>query len=144
MNIELERINLYDQDELNGIISLIYSDEELKDTFGGNNNTRRRLINATYAAYIKKVNEKIGFVVLVDNRGKYEVDMGILKNYRGKGYGTEALGLLKELIVKNNLDVEVQVSNVNLSAIRTVLKNGFELTRSDEFYNYYGISNKKR
>ena len=68
-----------------------------------------------------------------------EIDMGVLKKHRGKGYGTEALGILKEIILDNSLEVEIQTKRINVAAITSIVYNGFKLIRDDKDYYYYSI-----
>ena len=137
-NITLKKLLL---NEENKVIDLILSDNKLEDTFGGMHNTLSRLVNSWYTCHILLDDVVIGFAMIVHNPKTEvnEVDMGILSKYRNKGYGTIALGKLKDIIVKNNLEVEVQVKKENISAIRTVLLNGFKKTREDETCNFYKI-----
>lgn len=134
---------LYGNDEKK-ILDMIFSDDDLRKTFMGDKNTQSRLINSVYSALIKKEDIDVGFVMLVENMrtNKYEIDMGILKEYRSKGYGTEALKILKGIILNNKLDVEIQIKKVNIGAIKSVLNNGFTLCREDVTCNYYGLNKK--
>lgn len=140
--IYLQRL---DDNDLTKILDMIYSDEDLKKTFIGEKNTRSRLLNSIYAAIIKKENTDIGFVMLVDNErtNKSEIDMGILKAYRNKGYGTEVLRQLKSIIISNELDIEIQIKKLNMGAIKSVLNNGFVLKSQNQECNYYGIDRKR-
>lgn len=142
-NIQLERLDYKDQ---NKILDLINSDSDLKKTFSGGRNTMARLLNTDYAAFIKKENKTIGFIMLVNNgkTNKYEVDIGILKAYRKKGYGSEALSLLKKIIKKNKLNIEIQIKKNNIAAIKSVLNNGFSLIRDDNMCNYYVLLDNKK
>lgn len=140
-DVRLEKIALDDSNGLNQILDIIHSDEQLKDTFGGYENTILRIANASYVAHIKYLNKTVGFVMIVinDRTNTNEVDMGILEGYRKQGIGTKALGLLKEIIIKKNINVQVQIQNVNSAAIQTVLKNGFVLLEANELYSYYTV-----
>lgn len=140
-----EEINLQrlDYKEQRKVLDIIYSDETLRETFGGNRNTLSRLSNASYVATINKDDKPVGFIMIVDNEKDKtsEIDMGILTKHRGKGYGTEALKQLKELIIKNNLEnIKIQVRKENIGAIKSVLNSGFVLLKDDEYHNYYTIS----
>ena len=138
MSVYLERL---DYKEQNKIIDLIYKDEVLYETFLEKGNTLGRLSNSAYVAFIKDEDIVVGFVMLVEipETNTYEVDMGILKDYRKKGYGSIALSLLKDLIKNNKLNVEIQTKKENIGAIKSVLKNGFVLLRQDEECNYYTL-----
>lgn len=125
------------------VLDLIHSDEELVETFSGSRNTVKRMANSGYTALIKQGNTDVGFIMLVWNgrSEKFEIDMGILSQYRGKGYGTQALALLKEIILNNpdKLDVEIQAKQVNEAAIRSIQKNGFVLYREDSECFYFKL-----
>lgn len=127
------------------IIDIIKRDFNLERTFGGNNNTISRIMHSKYCAYIKLSNKVIGFVMIVDNdRTKTdEIDMGIIRGYTNKGYGTKALGILKKIIIANNLNPEIQVKKINISAIETVLRNDFSLIRDDEDCFYYRLKDEE-
>lgn len=121
------------------ILRMIEQDEDLRDTFVGGSNTQKRIINSVYSALIKHNKTTVGFIMLVNNErtNKFEIDMGILKQYRNNGFGTKALNILKDIILHNELDVEVQTEKTNKSAIQTIIKNGFILCKSDKTCNYY-------
>lgn len=143
--IELDKIAYDDGYGLHKILELINSDSTLKDTFTGGMNTISRIINSSYAAYIKLNKKIIGFIMLVHNTytNEYEVDMGILNKYQNKGYGTQALNLFKDVIVRNNVEVKIQVNKKNIPAIKSVLNNKFRLIKEDNIYNYYTIDLNK-
>ena len=136
INLYLDRL---DYDRQHEILDLIQSDATLRDTFTGERNTISRLLNACYVAYIKLGNEDIGFVMIVTNPRNYinEIDMGIIEKYRSNGYGTMALGMLKDLIIENGLEVLIQTSKENIAANKSIINNGFSLSRNDKDCNYY-------
>ena len=113
----------------------------MQATFAQDRGIRSRLANSCYTAIVEYDNKDIGFVMIVNNprTNKNEVDMGILKEYRGKGYGTEALGILKDIIVANELEVEIQTKRKNVAAITSMVYNGFKLVRDDKEHYYYTI-----
>ena len=125
--------------ELVSILNMIETDQDLKDTFGGGGNTRSRLANSCYSAFIRNKTKPVGFIMVVYNErtSKYEIDMGVLKEHRNKGYGTRALDLLKDIILRESVRVEVQAKKTNEQAIKSIIKNGFVLCRQDKLYNYY-------
>ena len=135
-NIYLDRL---DYDRQHEILDLVQSDATLRETFTGNRNTISRLLNACYVAFIKLDNEDIGFVMIVTNPRNYinEIDMGIIEKYRSNGYGTIALGMLKDLIIENGLEVLIQTSKENIAANKSIINNGFSLSRNDKDCNYY-------
>ncbi|MBE6138701.1 MAG: GNAT family N-acetyltransferase [Firmicutes bacterium] len=140
-DVILKRIELDDQNSLVKIQRMINNDEDLRNVFSGQRNTVSRLLNACYVAFIQQQKNTIGFVMIVDNARTrtQEVDIGILKPYRKQGYGTQALSLLKDIVIANDLVVEAQVSNTNTAAIRTVVNNGGELIRQDQEHSYFAL-----
>mgnify|MGYP003303878989 CR=1 FL=1 len=144
-NIKLQRLN-YGEEGL--VLKLIHKDEILRETFAGSRNTVTRIANSAYTALIKKDKTTIGFIMLVENgrTQKFEIDMGILSQYRGKGYGSQALSQLKRIILNSpdKLDVEIQTRIVNEPAIRSILKNGFVLSRQDGECVYFKLSEESK
>ena len=87
--------------------------------------------------------EDIGFVMIVTNprNNMNEIDMGIVEKHKGKGYGTLALGILKDIIIENGLEVSIQTSKENIAANKSIISNGFSLSRNDKDCNYYVLDN---
>ena len=121
-------VNLYRLEDPNdvSILQMIQTDSQFRDTFGAQENTVKRVANSVYSAIVRDKETPVGFVMIVYNgrTNKYEIDMGILKNYRKKGYATKAMELLKEVVLINELDVEVQTRKTNIGAIQSSIKNG--------------------
>lgn len=142
-NIMLKRLNFNEETQ---IIDVIYHDVDLQQTFGSDKNIRSRLLNSCYAALIKKDEKTIGFIMIVNNTrtNVNEVDIGILKGYRNKGYGTAALSILKNIIINNELEVEIHAKKQNINAIKSIEKNNFVLLKKDQHYNYYTLPKTKR
>lgn len=142
-NVKLYKLK---DSELNQILNMINSDEELKNTFFGGDNTIQRVLDSIYSAVIKVNNETVGFIMITNNprTNKDEIDMGILTDYRNMGYGSKALELLKRVIFLNKLNVEVQIQKKNKPAIKSVLNNGFTLYRQDKTCNYYIINEDRK
>jgi len=140
-NITLESLNTGEEQK---ILEMIRSDETLIDTFGTGKDRISRLLNSTYTAIIKNDNNPVGFVMMTDPRqtDTHEIDIGILTKYRGQGYGSEALKLLKNIIAFNQIKTSVQVSKCNEPAIKAVTNSGFTLVNSDEKYNFYTLETK--
>lgn len=145
MNKNIRLIQIVDQYDFNIILNMIKNDDELANTFLGEDNTVGRIVNSSFAAFIKDGNKTVGFIMLVYNEKTdiHEVDMGILTKYRNQGYGTIALGLVKDLIVREKVNAEVQIKNTNIAAIQTVIKNGFKLSKQDKMCNYYVVDEKR-
>lgn len=139
-NITLQKLPY---NEENTILDIINSDYILKKTFCGMDNTISRIINSSYIGLIKKDNATIGFIMLVYNclNKNHELDIGIISNYRYQGYGTQALGLMKEIITKEKANITIQVKNENIPATKMVENNNFTLVAHDNRFSYY--SNNK-
>lgn len=122
----------------------LYDDEEIHTTI---HNLRERNIASYFTALIKKDEEAIGFIHLVDEgvENTLFVDLGIKEKYRGLGYGKRALELLKQFIEVN---LELQTTYVigetttnNIAAIKAadavgvcVYKNG------NSIYHSYNVN----
>ena len=57
--------------------------------------------------------------------------------YRGKGYATKSLNILKETVLCNCDNVIIQTEKNNTAANKSVLHNDFKLIKTDKKYNYY-------
>jgi len=140
-----DKVNLrkLENREYSLILDMINQDSILKETFLGERNTVSRLLYTDYAAFIKVEEQVVGFLMLVMNEKEnvYEVDMGILQKYRNCGYGTEALKILKEIILIQNLDINIQVKKSNEPAKRSIQNNGFINYKIDEEHEYYKLEN---
>lgn len=145
-NLEELYLNRLEPGDDQPVLDLIQQDAILQRTFNGGRNTLTRLLNSDYTALINNGEEVVGFLMLVYNvRNKnYEVDIGILNKFRRMGYGTKALELLKDIILANQLEVEIQTKKVNVAAIRSITKNGFKLHRQDEEFYYFKLEESER
>lgn len=119
-------------------LSILYEDEDIRDTFNGFR--ADRIISSEYIFMIDLDDEPIGFILLVlENRNQLGLDMGIIKKYRNKGYGTEAMKLFKEAI-KNKIDKELvaEVKKNNIGANKAIINGGFEFYKTkNENVNVY-------
>lgn len=105
--------------ELNKILDFYYKDQLIKDTFGGIRVDR--VLNCDYGFTIKKNDIDIGFILLLNENNCYNIDMGIIKKYRNKGYSSKCLKLLKNEF--NNFNVSVNKNNIAANkSISKVLK----------------------
>ena len=119
-----------------------YMDEEINHTFGGER--KDRLLAASAACIIKKDLEEIGFILLIEEANqRYNIDMGILQQHRGKGYGTQALRLFKAALEHFQLQYQITTHINNIAANQSLQSNDFELEQSDHRYNYYTLNRKK-
>lgn len=135
-NISLQKLNYNEQAK---IINIIRNDALLKKTFGGTQNTISRILNSSYMGLILKDDITIGFIMLVYNAidKTHELDIGITDEYRNHGYGTEALGIMKKIIVKEKAKITIQTKNENISATKIINKNNFMLIKQDKKHSYY-------
>lgn len=132
--IELRTI---EDNELYMIIPFISEDNLLLKTFGNGNNIKYRLLYSSYACYICLDGVDIGFINVVNKNDIFEIDMGIISPYRNKGYGTQALKLLKETVLFDNENIVIQTKKNNIAANKSVIDNEFKLIKIDKKYNYY-------
>lgn len=81
-----------------------------------------------YCIFIKYNNAIIGYGQIVFNRGQYFiVNLGIIKSYRGFGYGKLLLNRLLNLANKDGIkDVYIRVENDNKLAAKLYEETGFE------------------
>lgn len=137
------RLQVLPPNEQGVVLEMIRKDQALQETFSGSRNTITRIANSAYTVLIKKDSTTVGFIMLVENgrTGKFEIDIGIVGKYRGKGYGSQALAQLKQIILNNSkkLDIEIEIKMVNEAAIRSVMKNGFELYRQSDECLYFRL-----
>lgn len=128
------------------IIDMIYQDKNLKNTFSNEKNMVSRLLNSVYTAFIKYDDKNVGFITIIENKKTNinEIDIGILTEYQNKGFATEALKQLKQIIITNKIEVEIQIEKSNIYAIKSVLKNNFVLSKEHRNYNYYTLSKKDK
>jgi len=116
--------------ELNTITDFYYKDKLIYNTFNGVRVDR--IVLCDYGFLIKNDNINIGFILLVNENNSYNVDMGILRKYRNKGYGSICLKLLKEEF--NNFNISVKKDNV--AANKAIIKC-FKLNKSNNTTNFY-------
>lgn len=137
-------IHSYNDKEYMDLLN-IYNDEDIKDTFNGFRTDR--LVASEYIFMIDLNKKNIGFILLVfENKNNLSIDMGILKEYRNKGYGKEAMKQLKDIIntsVDKNVYAEVKKDNIN--ANKVITSGGFEFSNTkDNNTNIYKYVKKNR
>lgn len=84
-------------------------------------------VNGYYFICLHGKSEKIGTINYIAYHASYIGDVGlsIREDYRGNGYGYEALCLLGEILYKNNIsDFWVAIYKDNIPSIRNVEKYG--------------------
>lgn len=136
-NIRLHRCANH---EFQNINKFYYMDKDINDTFGGER--KDRLINACAAFIIYMGKIEIGFILLIDEENHYNIDMGIIKRFRGKGCGTIALSLLKEMLREYELNYLIQTQISNLAMNKSLENNGFTVVESNDKYNFYTLVRK--
>ena len=113
-----------------------YNDPSIRKTFNG---IRKDRVIAADAAYIIRRNEtSIGFILLVpSNNDTYNIDTGILEQYRGNGYATIAMRLLRERVEVQGINFYVQAKKNNLPMNKSLSSCGFSLIDEEDNINYY-------
>ena len=129
-------------DNLTGCIDFPETDwEEWYEYFIGNEPYR------FYAYIVNSDGEFVGEVNLHRSEESNEFDMGIVleAEHRGKGYAVEALKLLlKQAFEKMNADaVRNEFEDVRLSAVKTHLDAGFEISEKKNGITVYKITRQK-
>lgn len=132
MQIKLEKVKeqLYHE-----VINLIRSDSELSEIFAFNCLTRVGFSPITY--YILADNKRIGFISLIDEGMSYNIDCGIIKQYRNKKIGTTAMALFLKEIEKFKIRIITETTVDNVAANRMLKKNSFVLIKTKRMINYY-------
>lgn len=90
-NIVLKETDWNSQKDYTDLYSLMNTEEGIREIFGGRDD---RLMTASNSWLIKANDNNIGFINLVTEKANYNflfLDMGIIKAYRGKGYGKKFL-----------------------------------------------------
>ena len=87
----------------NDMYHMMNREDGIRDVFVGRTD---RIINADISWMIQAGNKNIGFINLVVEKCNYNylfLDMGIIKEYRGKGYGKKFLTEVQQLVEANDL-----------------------------------------
>ena len=126
---------------IDAIIDL-YEKKEINKTFGGFRPDR--LMSSSYHFLITLNDKNIGFILLVKEKQNKQVlflDIAILKKYRNKGYGKEALILFKEKYayqIQDAIIAETQKENIGINKI--MYNIGFEpIESNDDAINKFKI-----
>lgn len=99
---------------------MIDNDLGIREVFGGRFD---RIIATCISWMIKDKDKNIGFINLVEEKVNHNflfLDMGIIKEYRGKGYGKRFLKEVQELVEKSNLPfilMETRKTNDNANCV---------------------------
>jgi ribosomal protein S18 acetylase RimI-like enzyme len=109
--------------------------EQLKPLITMQYNAQTQSYKAQYPkaenSIIELDNEKIGrLLVNRENKITNLVDISILHNFRGQGFGSYLLNKLKN----ESEIIELSVYKANLGAIRLYQKEGFSVIADDEMY----------
>ena len=141
-NIELKSVR--SADDINDLVDLMNTEEGIKEIFG---NRIDRIMTSAYRFLIKYSEKIIGFINLVveDNNKRFLfIDMGIKKEYRGKGIGTASIKKLKELLKENNIDTYVigETKVTNKGGNQVIDNNGCLLMKFED-KNIYLLQNER-
>lgn len=133
-----------ENNKINIITEIIYSDETLKNIFSLKNLVSRQL-NSVYAFKILYKGYTCGFINMIYNEREnhIEVDVGIKERYRNKGIGSTALKMLKSFCINNmffsDIEIIAQVQHQNMAGIKVLENNGFSKIFENKNYSYYQI-----
>lgn len=101
-----------------------FPEDEKRDKKGQLNIMRKK----EYSIDLYKEEEIIGFITYWDIGEYVYIDhLAIRKEYRGKGYGSELINLVKRKGKKFILEVEPPTNSINMKRIKFYEKNGFFL-----------------
>lgn len=99
-NIVLKKTDWNSQEDNTSLYSMMNTEEGIREIFGGRND---RLMTAKNSWLIKANDNNIGFINLVTEKANSNflfLDMGIIKAYRGKGYGKKFLEEVQHITEK--------------------------------------------
>lgn len=102
-NIVLKKTDWNSQEDYTDLYSLMNTEEGIREIFGGRDD---RLMTASNSWLIKANDNNIGFINLVTEKANHKflfLDMGIVKAYRGKGYGKKFLEEVQSEVENSNL-----------------------------------------
>ena len=135
MSIRLESAST---DEKFTIIKDMINENEEPIFFGD----EYRVKTSEFVSLIKKDEKNIGFIYGVkENNTKFlMIDIGILKKYRGKGYGTEVLKKLQNIPYDKFFIAQVKKNNV--LAVNQLQNNASYLVENNE-YKYFLLQKDK-
>lgn len=101
-NVRLEMSNWKNQKDYSDLCDMMDKEDGIKKIFGG----RSDRLMATDNSWMIKANDKnVGFINLVTEKANHRflfLDMGIIKAYRGKGYGKRFLGEVQKIVEEND------------------------------------------
>lgn len=112
----LRKTNWSTSKDSNDMFYMMNYEDGIKDVFRGKND---RLNTTSVSWMIEADNKNIGFINLVVEKANYNflfLDMGIIKDYRGKGYGKKFLKEVQELVEDSDLPyvlMETKKDNIN-------------------------------
>lgn len=96
----------------------------------------RQLSNEKRTIYIALKDDctYVGYCYLdIIEEKKYDIGYGILSQYKGKGYGTQMISLIKDIVKKKKGSIiQAWISKRNYGSRRIVEKNGFVETALTE------------
>lgn len=102
-NIVLKQTDWDSQEDNTSLYSMMNDEEGIREIFGGRYD---RLMTTSNSWLIKANDNNIGFINLVTEKANHNflfLDMGIIKAYRGKGYGKKFLEEVQSKVEDSNL-----------------------------------------
>lgn len=117
-------VKYIDEKEDFDILKKLYMKKEINSTFSGYRADRISASEYSFLIYLDDV--PIGFILCVreiKKNNSLSIDMAILKKYRNKGYGREALEAFRDYYlhqIPENMIVEVDKNNLPANGIKNV------------------------
>lgn len=99
-NITLKQTDWNSQKDYSDLYSMMNTEDGIKEIFG---DRQDRLMTTVISWLITANSNHIGFINLVEEKADHNflfLDMGIIKAYRGKGYGKKFLEEVKQIVEK--------------------------------------------
>ncbi len=133
-NVRLEVSNFGNEKDYFDLCNMMDKEDGIKEIFGGR---RDRLMAADCSWMIKANDKNVGFINLVTEKVNHRflfLDMGIIKAYRGKGYGKRFLGEVQKKLEESNYPeyVLMETKQDNNSANKISKDVGCYLTSFDD------------
>lgn len=120
-NIILKQTNWNSQKDYSDLYSMMNTEDGIKEIFS---DRQDRLMTTAISWLITANSNHIGFINLVEEKAEHNflfLDMGIIKEYRGKGYGKKFLEEVKQIVEKEKdfpfILMETRKANDNANCI---------------------------
>lgn len=133
-NIVLKKTDWNSQEDNTSLYSMMNTEEGIREIFGGRDD---RIMTAKSSWLIKANDNNIGFINLVTEKANSNflfLDMGIIKAYRGKGYGKKFLEEVQHITErKEDYTYVLMETRCNNDSANGISKSvGFYLTTFDD------------